>query len=238
MKCFSIRGPVSSPSSSPIIEFTAINLHILTNSGGTQSRKVGSGNGNGRYRVVLGMSEDYCSINMRIKEDNSRGKKMVEETYLEYFLEAYNQIIDEPLSARDFKSSETPDFICQRPDGSSFGVELTEITRSPKEKIDDWLFEKKEFLGGYEATESIIGIIQEKEEKRRKNDWKFADNLMLVLLLTDSPLESLLLEDNKESFLDHGFREIWLADCTHLEEFQEVDLFCVFLNNIGVFIRP
>lgn len=165
---------------------------------------------------------------MSVKGENNLGQKLVEETHLQYFFEAYNQIAEEPLSYNYSGRSESPDFICHRPNDSKVGVELTQIRRSPEERFSDRVFRDKEYLDGFSAIELIIHQIQKKEEKRRKQEWNLSNNTILVLLVMDCPFEKLPIDDNKNSFFEHGFKEIWLADCTLLEEFNEVDLFCLF----------
>ena len=58
---------------------------------------------------------------------NERIKKESEDESLGYFLEVYESIIGE--SFKSIESSERPDFLCTRQDGTRVGIELSKIRR-------------------------------------------------------------------------------------------------------------
>lgn len=81
---------------------------------------------------------------------NERINKESEAESLGYFLEAYETIIGE--SFMSVKSSERPDFIATRTDGSQIGIELSKIRRGhPNDILYDKITEKKDYMSVYDA---------------------------------------------------------------------------------------
>ncbi|OGW05404.1 MAG: hypothetical protein A2Z59_03695 [Nitrospinae bacterium RIFCSPLOWO2_02_39_17] len=73
--------------------------------------------------------------------DKELGKKMVERTELEYFLDAYKYATGQRLEL--VYSHEKPDFICNRPHGMLVGVELTQVMRDPRDALWDTIIKKR-----------------------------------------------------------------------------------------------
>jgi len=156
-------------------------------------------------------------------------KKEDEKEALEYFLEAYEQITGETLSL--LKDSERPDFICERTDGTVVGIELSKVRRSHP---NDIMAVEIVFKRNYMLPEAAFKVIQMsllvKETKRRESSWQLPESTILILELVDIPLIDLKPWLRRESFpdlADTGFLEIWLADYTGLEAYDNVELFCL-----------
>ena len=112
------------------------------------------------------------------------------------------------------KAYESPDFYCQRADGTVIGLELTQIMNS-LESEDMTGTEARDKL--YESLERKKGLTTEK--------------IILVLQLVGCPiseLKYLLDESLAKDFGSYGFVEIWLADYTGIEAYGDIELFCLY----------
>ncbi len=160
--------------------------------------------------------------------DQYNGKKEVEKGELDLFLDAYELATGIRLEITF--GTESPDFICIQPNGEKIGVELTKITRDPRDASWEIILEKKEEMDSYEALEEMQRLVDKKEKTRVKWYNKNVEKTILVFQLIDCSIETLksTLEDLKYEFKDHGFCEIWLADYTGLEAFGDIELFCLF----------
>ncbi len=166
-----------------------------------------------------------------ISYTTGRNKKEVEQEVLCYFLDAYKDVTGKELEIFDI--TERPDFICIDIDnGSKIGVELVKIRRGhPDVFLWDRIIEKKEFMSINDALEMIQEVSYEKEKKRREPNWKLADVCMLLIELWDIPLAEIWTSITPEMLPDlysTGFVEIWIADFTGLEAYDNVELFCVY----------
>ncbi|MBT9538053.1 MAG: hypothetical protein IVZ94_07965 [Nitrospirae bacterium] len=144
--------------------------------------------------------------------DNENGKKHIERMELDYFIEAYEHSRGEKLVP--VKAYESPDFYCQRADGTVIGLELTQIMNS-LESEDMTGTEARDKL--YESLERKKGLTTEK--------------IILVLQLVGCPiseLKYLLDESLAKDFGSYGFVEIWLADYTGIEAYGDIELFCLY----------
>lgn len=163
----------------------------------------------------------------RKREADTIGRKELEAIDLGYFTEAYEYSLGETLNSNLFSSSERPDFICERPSGERIGVELTQVIGDPA--FPNFL---KEFMDGFEASEEVYRLIENKERKRVKPDWILPDNSILVIQLMNYSLregDGLLLEGlGIDDLPTHGFNEIWLGDYTGLDAYGDIELFCSF----------
>ena len=86
-------------------------------------------------------------------------------------------------------------------------------------------------MSAYDALCMIQRVAYEKEIKRNSSDWKFPNNTILLLELTDIPLSELrysILPDILPDLYETGFAEIWLVDLTGVEAYDNVELFCVY----------
>lgn len=160
---------------------------------------------------------------------HERAKKEDESEALDYFLEAYEQVTGEPFSL--LETSERPDFICERSDGTVVGIELAKVRRShPNEIISDRIVEKRNYMLPEVAFEVIQMTLLYKEAKRRESSWQLPEATILILELVDIPLIDLLPWLRRDAFpdlADTGFLEVWLADYTGLEAYDNVELFCL-----------
>jgi len=163
-----------------------------------------------------------------IMSDKELGQKMVEEEELLFFLEAYENIVEEAL-VYGFGRYERPDFICHRPDSSPLGVELVKVMRDPRDALAEYIIDKQEFMDGEEALKLLYHMVEKKEKKRCQPDWNLPDDTILVLQFVDCPISYLHLDgDLKADFSSYGFSEIWIADYTDLEAYRDIELFCLY----------
>jgi len=153
--------------------------------------------------------------------DQEIGKKMVEESELEYFLCAYEYVTGEKLTIVQF--GERPDFVCEREGGLRVGVELTKI-------VDDW---DGAFFDGddFKAIDRIYELIETKAKKIKDRGWITGPNTILVLQLHGWPLSEImpfLTDDLQSDFNSYGFVEIWIADYTGLDAYGDIELFGLY----------
>jgi hypothetical protein len=160
--------------------------------------------------------------------DNYIGKKEGERVELELFLEAYECVTGEVLSVEE--CAETPDFICERPNGNEIGLELTKLTRDPRDIFWERALKRKEQMDPYEAQEYIYQLIEKKEKLRATHYSIRVKDTILVLQLFDGAINAIkfTLEEVKTDFIYHGFSEIWLADYSGLEAYGDIELFGLF----------
>lgn len=158
-----------------------------------------------------------------------RVKKECEQEALAYFLEAYELATGHEITI--VASSERPDFLGQREGGAPVGIELVRIRRQdPKKIFWDRILEKTEFMLVEHAIEKIQMMLVSKDEKRRQISWQNSEETILVLQLTDIPLSELSGCLGPSLFPDLpglGFSEIWLADYTGIEAYDDVELYCI-----------
>ncbi len=149
--------------------------------------------------------------------------KHSERQCLEYFLNARRSATGEKLTL--LAESESPDFVCTRPNGDHVGVEHTRIKYNPErteilQSCNAYDGELDNFAVFFAAASAIA----KKEHKRRKPHWKYPDATILVLDLPEAyrfedwPADSALSED----FRDSGFMEVWISDHSSIEAYGEV----------------
>ena len=160
--------------------------------------------------------------------DQQIGKKMVEQSELEPFLEAYEWVTGESLSV--IEADESPDFVCERPDGSRLGIELSKVTRDKQDIFWEKVLDRKYEIEANEAAEYIHHLLDRKEKARAtRYALKSAKN-MLVLQLVDGALDNIMwvFDGLQGDFIDHGFEEIWLADYSGFEAYGDIELFGLY----------
>jgi hypothetical protein len=164
-----------------------------------------------------------------VMSDQDIGKKMCEEEKLVSFLDAYKDVFKDYISY-SFGSSERPDFICYRTDGTKVGIELARIMRYPIDAQADDILDRKEFMDGEEAMAMLYDMIEEKEKLRQQPDWNLPNNTILVLQFVDCSISSLHLLDEslEKDFESYGFAEIWIADYTRKAAYGDIELFCLY----------
>lgn len=160
--------------------------------------------------------------------DQYIGKKEVEIMEFEPFQDAYEYVTGESLSI--IASGECPDLICERPGGAEVGVELTKVTRDPRDIVDDMILNRNEHVEPYEALELMHRLIEKKEKARASRYIMQVEETILVLQLVDGALDTInfVLEGLEEDFNNHGFCEIWLADYSGLEAYGDIELFGLY----------
>lgn len=158
--------------------------------------------------------------------DQDVGKKMVEESELEYFIHAYEFITGQRLTL--IQAGERPDFLCERENGSIVGIELTKIMRDPETAQADRILKRQDYMPDTDALDFVYEAIAKKAEKMA--NWPVND-IILVLQLTDCQLPALrnvLDVALKKDFESYGFSEIWIADYTGLDAYGDVELFGLY----------
>lgn len=120
--------------------------------------------------------------------DQEIGKKVLEGTELEPFLEAYEWVTGDTLKV--IEANESPDFICERPDGSRVGVELTEVTCDKNLIFAEKVLDRKYEIDPYEAADIIHCLLGRKEENRATRYVLKVVKNILVLLLVDGSLDT------------------------------------------------
>jgi hypothetical protein len=148
--------------------------------------------------------------------------KDVEREYLNYFLSARKYATGEELIL--VSNSESPDFICRRPNGAFLGVEHTRIEYNPERtEILQACRAYNGELDNFAILWAAAHATAKKEAKRRKPYWKYANATILVLdvleryRFEDWPEDSSLSDD----FSNFGFIEIWISDHSSIEAHGE-----------------
>jgi len=160
---------------------------------------------------------------------NEQVKKEAEQQALYYFLDAYESVTGETLEV--LEPTERPDFICVRQNGEQVGVELAKVRRGhPNDILWDKIIEKQDFMSVEHASEMIQQVVNEKEEKRSEPDWKLPEAAILIIELRDIPLadiEGCISEAVLPDIFSNGFEEIWVADLSEQEAYDNVEVFCI-----------
>jgi len=156
--------------------------------------------------------------------DQETGKKQVESIELDPFLEAYEVATGTHLSV--VEGGENPDFICLHRDGIPIGLELTKITRRRDIVYSERILGRKEHMSSDQALTEIFSRIEWKEQARKTRYTARVALSMLVLQLVDGSLDDLryVLQGLQNQFGDHGFAEIWLADYSGQDAYNDIEL--------------
>lgn len=168
-------------------------------------------------------------------------QKEQELQVLEYFCPIYEHLTGDLLEIVEY--SERPDFICTRNDRELVGIEIVQVrSGDPGTKVLDMVLFRNSKMLPEKAIDIISSLIYEKELKRKSGDWKQKNNTMLILQLLESPLREIHTALNSDMFPDlpeYGFAEIWLADFTEIEEYDNIELFCLYPPRLeGYYKRP
>lgn len=155
--------------------------------------------------------------------------KAAEREHLELFLSARKHATGEEL--RHQSDSESPDFVCLRPNGEVVGVEHTRIEYNPErtELLEACRVPHGE-LDNFAVLWAAALALAKKEVKRRKAHWKHPQATILVFDLPEGvrienwPDDSELSDD----FADSGFVEVWICDHSSLGEFGEATAIGLF----------
>lgn len=165
-------------------------------------------------------------------------KKDEELKYLCMFLDFY-----EEYSGVRFvcNPSENPDFVCEDSHDNKIGIELTKIMRPPEEQFWDRTLNHNEEPDYDQFIDLILNAICKKEISRVSSYQKQVKDTILVLQLVDGSISSFekIIENIKDSFQEHGFKEIWLVDYSGIEAFGDIELFALYPpKNFGYYRRP
>ena len=90
------------------------------------------------------------------------------------------------------------------------------------------------------AVEMIQQVTNDKEQKRTEPDWKVSDSTILVVELRDTRLADIWPCISSEIIPDvysTGFLEVWLADLSELEAYNDIELFCIKPNEFAGYHR-
>ena len=152
--------------------------------------------------------------------------------YLQYFISARESATGERLEL--IRATESPDFLCRRPDGRIVGVEHTKVAyQASLSEIKRILGEDRE-IDNFELFWAAHSSASKKNEKRKEAYWQTPDATILVLDLVEGyrmnqwPDDSSLAAD----FAEFGFIEIWLSDYSSVEAFNEVTLLGIYPKDI------
>lgn len=156
-----------------------------------------------------------------------------EREHLEYFLSARASATGEKLTL--VLESESPDFVCKRPDGAFVGIEHTRIEYNPErtEILESCRMYDGE-LDNFAIIWAAARAIAAKEHKRRKPHWKYPDATILVLDLPEGYRLEKWPEDSSRSqdFSQSGFLEIWISDHSSIEAYGEITAIGLYPQSI------
>jgi len=159
--------------------------------------------------------------------------KSTEREHLALFLAARSSATGELL--RLHSDLESPDFVCERPDGSLVGIEHTRIEYDPErteilEACRTYSGELDNFALFWAAAQAVAA----KERKRQKPHWKYKASTILVLDLPEGyrleewPGDSSLSSE----FAYSGFIEIWISDHSSIGAYGKVTAIGLYPQSI------
>lgn len=178
-------------------------------------------------KSILEESEDVFLKMPREKGDTEIIKQQRESVILEYFLAAYFRVTGDRIEF--IEKSESPDFILSRSDGRMFGLELVRVTQDPKFAHFN-IATRGQSVDPIKAIEMLECEFYKKDYKRRRPDWKYSNSTILVIELPNISIQELLpfLSSKHLPDMYHSeFEEIWLADYTETDAYDDVELFCI-----------
>lgn len=147
---------------------------------------------------------------------DARLKAEGEEDDFDAFAAAYFRATGDHLSV--LERPEPPDFLCERSDGSSVGVELTQLRRSPDDAHWAAVLGRQYEMDPYIAAEEFDRLLAQKASKLP--NFSTRQNI-LVFLNCEADFTLLcshLLEIPLEDFEHYSFTEVWLGDYQGLRE--------------------
>lgn len=155
---------------------------------------------------------------------NDDGKKMEERDETQRFVEEYTRITGVPCTL--VAAGERPDFLCKKW-GRRFGLELVRAMRDPVQRSWDIILGRDQQLRGVGAADLVQQAVYAKERKRSSPGWFLLKSTILVVQLIGSDGDDMLahLDDRlMDEMAGSGFREIWVADYSPIEEYGEIQL--------------
>jgi len=155
---------------------------------------------------------------------NDDGKKMVERDEAQRFVEEYTRVTGAQLVL--VGAGERPDFVCEKR-GRRCGLELVRAMRNPVQREWDVILGGDSHLHGLDAALLVQEAVYIKEKKRSSSGWRYPQSAILVIQLIGSDGEE-VAEYLDDQIMDEmtvtGFREIWVADYSPMEEYGEIQL--------------
>lgn len=155
---------------------------------------------------------------------NDDGKKMVERDEAQQFVEEYSRVTGVELTL--IGAGERPDFVCEKR-GRRYGLELVRAMRDPVQREWEVILGGDGHLHGLDAALLVQKAAYIKDKKRVSPGWLYPKSTMLVIQLIGSDGEEMAahLDDQlMEETAGTGFREIWVADYSPMEEYGEIQL--------------
>lgn len=155
---------------------------------------------------------------------NDDGRKMVEATELDPFLDEYEYVTGVELTV--VAAGERPDFICEKR-GKRLGLELVKAMQDPGQRHWNIIFKGEGLLHGLDAAILVQEATYKKEKKRASAGWRYPKSTILVIQLIGSDGEQMakhLDEELMDEMAETGFREIWIADYSPMEPHGTVQL--------------
>lgn len=164
---------------------------------------------------------------------NEATRKKEERQDLLYFLSARKSATGEELILQ--LDHESPDFICQRPEGAMVGIEHTKIEYNPERTaLRHACKDYDDDIDNFAIMWAAFVTLAKKESKRRKPHWKLPDATILVFDLAEGyRFESWPENDSlSDDYDDSGFIEVWISDHSSLEAYGEVTAIGLFPKSI------
>lgn len=171
--------------------------------------------------------------------DRDLGKKIVEEEHLVQFLRAYATVTGIYMSV--VSNGESPDFICQRPNGEKIGVELARSPHDYHQSVRDRIWTDGA-MSSHDLMDAVNILVEQKKGKLKSPHWRTPDNMMLVIQLLNYKFDSLEWMKHESFFNDYaeaGFLEIWLADYSTMEAYGQLRLIGLYPPEVwGIHRQP
>lgn len=155
---------------------------------------------------------------------NDDGKKMIERDDAQQFVEEYSRVTGVQL--RLVGAGERPDFVCEKR-GRRYGLELVRAMQDPVQRDWDVTLGGDGHLHGLDAALLVQEAAYIKDKKRASRGWRYPQSAIPVIQLIGSDGEEMAeyLDDQlMDEMAETGFREIWVADYSPMEEYGEIQL--------------
>jgi hypothetical protein len=149
---------------------------------------------------------------------------MLERDEAQRFVEEYTRVTGAQLVL--VSAGERPDFLCKKR-GRSYGLELVRAMRNPVQREWDVILGGDSHLHGLDAALLVQEAVYLKEKKRSSSGWHYPQSAILVIQRIGSDGEGVaeyLDDQSMDEMTGMGFREIWVADYSPMEEYGEIQL--------------
>jgi hypothetical protein len=163
-----------------------------------------------------------------------RMKREEEADDIAAFLEVYPRATGETLEWVD--GEESPDAICERPEGTLIGVEHTRIRRSPDDAHWDSILHQRDDMDVQATLDDLEAQILKKSGLRLK--YKPSRCILLVAIYETEFDRLARIAAGTMNWLDEtGFEEIWLGDYKSIRDgvHRELRLFGLYPEEFRFF---